>query len=123
MLSNILLLVVIFAHAFFFVLESILWTKDYGRKRFKLSVEDAQKTSTLANNQGFYNLCISIALTATFLIDPLHAQIVRLFFLSFVLAVGLYGAFTVSPRIAFLQALPALLAILSILYGGIAPLV
>ena len=50
-----LVLFVAVAHAWFMVLESVLWTRPFGRKTFGQSREDAEKTKVLALNQGLYN--------------------------------------------------------------------
>lgn len=42
-------------HAYFMVLEMVLWTKPFGRKTFGLTPEFAEESKGLAANQGLYN--------------------------------------------------------------------
>jgi putative membrane protein len=94
-------------HAYFLVLEMFLWTKPQGRRAFGLDVEFAESTKALAANQGLYNGFLVAGLVWGLVSGE---QDVRLFFLGCVVVAGLYGAATVSPRIAVVQALPAALA-------------
>jgi len=50
-------------------------------------------------------------ITSFFLADPAQAQLFRVFFLSCVIVAGLYGAWSVSRGILFVQTLPAALAL------------
>jgi putative membrane protein len=43
-------------HFYFFILESILWTRPSTLKAFRMKPADAETTRVLAFNQGFYNL-------------------------------------------------------------------
>ncbi|MGA9521611.1 MAG: DUF1304 domain-containing protein [Myxococcaceae bacterium] len=49
-------------HAYFFVLESFLWTRPLGLKVFRNSPERAEATRVLAANQGVYNGFLSVGL-------------------------------------------------------------
>ena len=92
-------------HAWFLVLEMFLWTKPTGRRVFRLSPEDAEKTRALAANQGLYNGFLAAGLVASFFVaDP---RLFRLFFFACVVVAGVFGGFTVSRRILLVQALPA----------------
>jgi putative membrane protein len=98
------------AHVWFMVLESVLWTRPFGRKTFGLSREDAEKTKVLAANQGLYNGGIAaLLLWAAF--DHRFATVDAL--LIFIIAMGIIGAVTAKPIILALQALPAALALLA----------
>ena len=106
-----LIVLVAALHLFFLVLEMFLWTKPYGRKVFRQSPEAAEQTKVLAANQGLYNGFLAAGLlwaAATMQRD------VALFFLGCVVVAGVYGAATVNRRIFFVQALPALLAIVAV---------
>ena len=50
-----------------------------------------------------------------FITDVIWSKNVALFFLICVLVAGLYGAYSVSKRIFFVQGIPAVLGILSLL--------
>jgi putative membrane protein len=101
-------------HAGFFVLEAVLWTKPTGRKVFAMSKEDAARTATLAANQGVYNLMLAVGIGWALAVGNVGALG---FLLAFVVAVGLYGAYSVSRTILVVQALPAALA-LGLLLGA-----
>ena len=104
-------------HLWFLVLEMFLWEAEIGRSTFNMTVEEAATTATLAMQQGLYNGFLAAGLIWSSLIRP--DQATALFFLGCVIVAGLYGAVTVSRKIAYVQAAPAALAVLALL---IAPL-
>ena len=74
------------------------------------------QTKAMAANQGLYNGFLAAGLLWTFFIDnPDWITYISLFFLGCVVIAGIYGAFTVSKKIFYIQALPAILAIILIL--------
>lgn len=95
-------------HLYFMVLEMVLWTKPYGRRVFGLTVEKAEMTKTLAMNQGLYNGFLAAGLIWGLVSGDLA---VKTFFLICVVVAGVFGAMTVSRRILWVQALPAVLAL------------
>lgn len=95
-------------HLYFMVLEMVLWTKPYGRRVFGLTAEKAAMTKTLALNQGLYNGFLAAGLIWGLLTGDLA---LKTFFLSCVIVAGGVGALTVSRRILWVQALPAVLAL------------
>ncbi|GHE23352.1 DUF1304 domain-containing protein [Sphingobacterium griseoflavum] len=104
-------------HIYILWMEMFAW-ESKGRATFKGSLPDHLFTPTkgLAANQGLYNGFLAAGLIWSFLIqDPLWSSNVRLFFLGCVATAGVYGAITASPKIFFVQALPALIAILFVL--------
>lgn len=73
------------------------------------------EVKVLLANQGIYNGMLGIALLASFWIFSGNIQLaVQLLFLAFIVIVALYGGFTATHKIWFLQMLPALLAIIAI---------
>ena len=111
-LADVLVALVAFLHAWFLVLEMFLWTKPLGLKTFRNSLEHAQASATLAANQGLYNGFLSAGLIwglTTW--PPSQALAVKTFFLGCVITAGTYGAISVSKRIFFVQAIPAILAL------------
>lgn len=103
-------------HAWFLVLEMFLWTKPLGLKTFRNTLEHAQASATLAANQGLYNGFLSAGLVWGLLTSPpSQALAVKTFFLLCVIVAGAYGAMTVSKRIFFIQAVPAILALMILL--------
>jgi putative membrane protein len=117
-IADVLVALVALLHAWFLVLEMFLWTKPLGLKTFRNSLEHAQASATLAANQGLYNgFLVAGLLWGLLASPPAQAFAVKTFFLACVVTAGLFGAFTVSKTIFFVQAMPALLA-LGLLFGG-----
>lgn len=103
-------------HIYILWLEMFAWTTR-ARKVFKTIPPDQfEKTKVMAANQGLYNGFLAAGLIWSLLIcDVSWSQNVALFFLSCVLIAGIYGALTASKRIFFVQAVPAILGLLSLL--------
>jgi putative membrane protein len=116
MLANILIGLVALLHLYFLVLEMFFWTKPLGRKAFGLTPEFAEASKTLAANQGLYNGFLSAGLAWGICMGTAGFS-VKLFFLACVIVAGVYGALTVSRKILYVQAVPAVLAVIA-LYAG-----
>ncbi len=112
-ISDILIGVIALLHLYFLYFEMFAWTTK-GRKIFKgFPSELFEPTKPMAANQGLYNGFLAAGLIWTFFIDdPVWRTNISLFFLVCVSIAGIYGALTVEKKIFFIQALPALLAIL-----------
>ena len=111
LVSNMLLVIVALLHVYFLYLEMFLWDKPRGIKSFRMTEEQAKQSKTLAANQGLYNGFLAAGLFwGLFAGNP-----VKIFFLSCVITAGVFGAFTVSKRIFYIQALPAILALVVLL--------
>jgi putative membrane protein len=93
------------------------WTTK-GPKIFRsIPKEIFPKTKAMAANQGLYNGFLAVGLIWSLLItNDLWNRNIALFFLVCVLIAGLYGAYSVSKKIFFVQSIPALLGILSLLF-------
>ena len=111
MVVNILVGVIAALHAYFLVLEMVLWDTPYGRQTFAMSPEQSAATKTLALNQGLYNGFLSAGLIWSLLDPHDHAFELKIFFLGCVTVAGIVGAMTVSRKIFFVQALPAIVAL------------
>lgn len=107
LISDVLIVIVALLHFFFLYLEMFLWDKPFGRKTFRMSEEQARQSKTLAINQGLYNGFLAAGL----LWGLVAGDAVKIFFLSCVVIAGIFGAFTVSKRIFYIQAAPAILAL------------
>lgn len=105
-----LIVLITLLHSYFLVLEMFFWDKRLGRKTFKLSVDYAKASKRLAANQGLYNGFLAAGLVWGMLLGNAGTAIL-LFFLSCIVIAGLFAALTVSKRIFFIQALPALIAL------------
>jgi len=110
-IANVLVGLVALLHVYFLVLEMFLWTKPLGLKTFSQSLEKAKDSAVLAANQGLYNGFLAAGLIWG-LVHPNVATgfQIKLFFLACVVVAGVYGAFSVSRRILYIQAAPAALA-------------
>jgi putative membrane protein len=97
-------------HVYILILEMFLWNTPRGRKAFNLTSEFAAATKTLAGNQGLYNGFLAAGLLWGAWLGG-EGFAVRVFFLSCVIIAGVYGAFTASRKILFVQALPGAVAL------------
>lgn len=114
MLANILIALVAAIHVYILVLEMFLWDTKTGRKVFNLSADFARDTRVLAANQGLYNGFLAAGLLWGLWLGGAGFQI-KLFFLACVLIAGVFGAATASKKILYVQALPALIAMVALL--------
>ncbi|WP_434027493.1 DUF1304 domain-containing protein [[Pseudomonas] boreopolis] len=101
-------------HLYILVLEMFLWTRPPGLKAFRNTLEKAQATRVLAANQGLYNGFLAAGLAWGAIAGRAD---VAAFFLGCVAVAGLYGAWSVSRRILFVQAVPAALGLLLLWLG------
>ena len=110
--ADVLVVLVALLHLWFLVLEMFLWTKPLGLRPFRNTLDHAKASATLAANQGLYNGFLSAGLIWGLVsADPVLGLAVKKFFLGCVIVAGIYGAATVSSRIFFIPALPAILAL------------
>ena len=93
------------------------WTT-LGKKTFRsLDASLFEPTKTLAANQGLYNGFLATGLIwSLFITDTDWHLNVALFFLLCVSVAGIYGAMTAGKRIFYVQALPALVASILVIY-------
>lgn len=108
---NIIIGVTALLHIGFLTVEMFLWDKPTGRNIFHTTAEFAAQSKTLAANQGLYNGFLAAGLIWGLFAD----DSVKIFFLSCVIIAGIFGAFTVSTRIFYIQALPALIGLVLLL--------
>ena len=97
-------------HLYILVLEMFLWTKPAGLRAFGLTPEFAEQTAVLAANQGLYNGFLAAGLIWG-LIRKEDGTPIRMFFLSCIIIAGIFGAITAKPSILYVQAAPALVAL------------
>ena len=99
-------------HIYILWLEMFAWTTR-GPKAFrKFPKELFAQTTALAANQGLYNGFLSAGLIWSLLItDPAWSLNVACFFLGCVIVAGIYGGFTASKSIFWVQAAPAAIAL------------
>ena len=116
-LSTILVALVALEHLYILYMEMFAW-ETLGKKTFKGSLPNElfKPTKKLAANQGLYNGFLAAGLIWSFFIEnPEWQKNIQLFFLGCVIIAGIYGALSASRKIFFVQALPAILALATVL--------
>ena len=110
-LLTILIAFVAVEHFYFLILEMFLWTKPKGIKTFGLkSKQFAEETKVLAANQGLYNGFLAAGLIWSLITSEIQVSI---FFLICIVIAGIYGAYsTKNIRLFYVQAIPAIFAII-----------
>jgi len=116
-IAQLLIGLIALEHFYFLWLEMFAW-ETTGRKVFKEALPEKLflPTKNLAANQGLYNGFLAAGLIWTFFIsDSLWKTYISIFFLVCIIIAGIYGGVTTSKKILFIQALPALVALLFVL--------
>jgi putative membrane protein len=108
--ANLLVALVAILHLGFLILEMFLWTSPFGLRTFQMSAEVAASSAVLAANQGLYNGFLAAGLVWG-LVARNGGSSIQVFFLCCVVVAGLFGAYTATPSIVFIQALPAAIAL------------
>lgn len=114
-LTIIAISIVIVLHILFLILEMFLWNTPYGRKTFALSEDYAKQSATLAANQGLYNGFLAAGLLWGLMSTGGYDALI--FFLCCIIIAGIYGGITANRSILWLQALPAAIAILLLIFN------
>lgn len=112
MIALLLTAFVALSHVGIMALEMFYWDHPLGRQIFNMTPEVSASSAILAANQGLYN-----GFLAAGLIWGLVAgrRDVKVFFLACVIVAGVYGGLTAKTTILYVQALPAVLALLAVL--------
>ncbi len=116
-ISKILIALVALEHLYILYMEMFAW-ETLGKKSFKGALPDElfKPTKGLAKNQGLYNGFLAAGLIWSLMIsDEIWSKNIAIFFLGCVIVAGIYGAITASRKIFFVQALPAILALIALL--------
>ncbi|HUP56697.1 MAG TPA: DUF1304 domain-containing protein, partial [Bdellovibrionota bacterium] len=108
---DVLVALVAALHVYFLILEMFLWTKPLGLKVFRQTLAKARDSAVLAANQGLYNGFLAAGLVWGLLAEDPVGRAAKIFFLSCVFVAGAFGGATVSRRIFWIQAMPALVAL------------
>ncbi|MDU9006979.1 DUF1304 domain-containing protein [Sedimentitalea todarodis] len=108
-IQKLLISIVALIHLVFLWVEMFRW-EERGPEIFPaFPPEFFPQTSAMAANQGLYNGFIAVGLIWS--VIKSRQEISRLF-LCFVVVAGVYGGMTVDMKILYLQAAPAVLALL-----------
>lgn len=116
-LNKILIGIIALEHFYILYIEMFVW-ETKGKQTFKgaLSEDLFKPTKGLAANQGLYNGFLAGGLIWTFFItDLLWSKNISIFFLSCITVAGIYGAMTLTRKIFFVQALPAIIALILVI--------
>jgi putative membrane protein len=113
--AHIVVTIIALMHVWFLVLEMLLWDKPTGLRAFGITPEYAAQTKVLAGNQGLYNGFLAAGLFWGLLLGGSEGMHVTLFFLGCVLLAGLYGGFTATRKVFWVQALPAAIGLVLVL--------
>lgn len=118
MKSKIFITLIAIEHLYILYFEIFKWGP-IGKRTFKSLPENLfEQTKSLAANQGLYNGFLSAGLIwSLFIEDKIWAENISLFFLICVLIAVFYGGLTISKKIYFVQALPALVTIILIYFS------
>lgn len=119
--ATILVAFVAIEHLYILVLEMFLWTRPAGLRAFGLTPEFAEQTAVLAANQGLYNGFLAAGLIWG-LIRKEDGLAIRVFFLVCVIVAGVFGAITAKTSILYVQAAPALIALIATLLARRRPI-
>lgn len=109
--SNLLIALIVLAHCGFLVLEMFFWNHPVGQKIFSMTPEVSASSAVLAANQGLYNGFLAAGLFWGLVASR---NDIKVFFLSCILVAGVFGAATAKMTILFTQALPALIALITV---------
>ena len=110
-LADIAVFAVALLQLLFMALEMFLWNKPAGLKIHRLKPDFADKTRTLAANQGLYNGFLAAGLIWSLLNEQLALDL-QVFLLACVITAGVFGGATASRLILWVQALPGIIALL-----------
>ena len=113
---SIIISLIAFLHVYIMWFEMFVWLSK-GPKMFKnFDKEFFPKTKVMAANQGLYNGFLAAGLIWSLIISNQQwSNNVALFFLSCIVIAGLYGAYSASKRILYVQTIPAATTILLII--------
>ena len=111
-IALLLVAIVMLSHVGFLVLEMFYWTDPIGHRIFETTPEVAASSKVLAANQGLYNGFLAAGLLWGLLSGR---RDVKAFFLACVIVAGVYGGLTAKMSILYVQALPALAALMAVL--------
>ena len=112
-LSQLMVLLVALVHFWFMALEMVLWNHPVGQRIFDMTPEFSASSAVLAANQGLYNGFLAVGLLWGLFAGR---RDVKVFFLVCIVIAGVYGGLTAKMTILYVQALPALVALLLVAF-------
>ncbi len=112
LVALLLVALVALSHVGFLVLEMFYWTRPLGLQVFGTTPDFAEASAVLAANQGLYNGFLAAGLLWGLVSGR---RDIKVFFLGCVIVAGVYGGLTAKMSILYVQAAPALAAMLAVL--------
>lgn len=113
-----LVVLISFLHLYIMFFEMFLWTSRGPKIFSNLAKNLFEPTKSMAANQGLYNGFLAAGLLwSIFIQDPQWQKNIAICFLLFVLIAGIYGTLTVSRKIILVQAIPATIALLAVIFN------
>jgi putative membrane protein len=111
LVAQVLAGIVLLLHVYFVLLETVLF-RSRGAKVFGVPKDQVESRAAAMSNQGCYNgfLVAAIAL-GFFYPDASIARAFMIYGLVCVVVAGIWGGVTVSKKIFFIQAMPAVIAL------------
>ncbi len=111
-LAKVVIAIVALLHCYIAWFEIFAWTSRGPKVFASFPPELFEQTTAMAANQGLYNAFLAAGLIWSLcIVDLLWHRRVASCFLLMVCVAGIFGAFTVSPRILLVQTIPALLGV------------
>lgn len=115
LISKLFAALVALIHSYILWFEMFSWTERGPKVFSSFPPELFEQTQVLAANQGLYNGFLAAGLIWSLCIrDKAWSRNVASFFFSCVIVAGCYGALTAELGIFYVQALPALIGLLSL---------
>lgn len=114
-ITTALITIIVLLHVYIMIMEMFMWTKPRTLAIFGITKAEAETSKTLAANLGIYNAFLAAGLAYGLVQDNIEFKV---FFLICVLIAGIYGGMTATKRILFVQALPALVALVLLFVGS-----
>jgi putative membrane protein len=111
-IALLLVTLVMLSHAGFLVLEMFYWDDPVGREIFNTTPDFTASTKVLAANQGLNNGFLAAGLLWGLISGR---RDLKIFFLCCIIAAGVYGGLTAKMSILYVQAVPALAALIAVL--------
>ncbi|GAB1159705.1 DUF1304 domain-containing protein [Paenibacillus illinoisensis] len=117
LIGSVFVALVAIEHIYIMIMEMFMWTRPRTMKTFGLTPQFAESTKSLAANQGLYNGFLAAGLIWGLVYpDSVIGQHIQIFFLACVIIAALYGGATASRSIIVKQGLPAIIALLLVLF-------
>ncbi len=121
-IANILVGLIAALHLYIAWFEMFAWTTRGPAVFPTIPAEIFPQTKSMAANQGLYNAFLAAGLIWALTIrDRMWSRNVAYFFLLCVAVAGVFGGLTVTPRIALIQTLPAVIAMVFVWSSGRTP--